>query len=201
MNEKPSKAQENPPIPEAANDRRSMLKKSVGLAPVLLTLASRPVLAQFKSPSAWGSEQLMPAGASQHATPVALSTWTISDWAQNKPRGVLGKPWKKINASYEDVSQLEEFLVGQVLPPLGLTVPSGLDPNKKMIEMLQTGSAFEKRTAVAQLNAKYDTAVSGLITQSVLGPMANGAFALPGGSAWTKDGIAKYLKESAIALD
>ena len=42
-----------------AASRRRLLKTGVSVAPIVLTLASRPVLAwHCKSTSAWGSEQL-----------------------------------------------------------------------------------------------------------------------------------------------
>ena len=210
MNEKPNNSeQENLPTQTVMTEsagvsaraaRRSMLKKSIGLAPVVLTLASRPVLAQFKSPSAWGSEQLMPAGASRHATPASFQTWTVSDWAQNKSRGLLGKPWKNLDSSYEDMAQLANLTVGEVLTSRGLTVPSDVSPSVKMLDLLQNGSPFQKTTVVAQLNARCDSSVSALISLETLRQMANGSFSPPHLSvAWDKGTIARYLHENAVA--
>ena len=96
--------------PEATvvSARRRLLKRGIGVAPVVLTLASRPVLAwHCKSPSAWGSEIINPntslknnAGHSSYID----ETWYISNWKTNTPRtgsgldddGVTGKPWNEL---------------------------------------------------------------------------------------------------------
>jgi hypothetical protein len=202
MNAKPGNTRKNPPEQAMIKHaRRNMLKKGIGLAPVVLTLASRPVLAQFKSPSAWGSEQLMPAGASRHTNALPLSTWGVSNWLTNTPHSYLGKPWKKINSSYEDVAQLAELTVGNVLTFCGLVVPPDVNPGTRMLDLLRDGSSFQKRIVVAQLNARYDSSVSSLIPLETLKQMANGSFSPPHLSVvWDRTTIASYLRESGVAI-
>lgn len=94
--------------PEVVSVRRRFLKGGASLAPVVLTLASRPVLAwHCKSPSAWGSEIINPNTSLKnnagHASYID-ETWTISNWRDNTPRtgngleddGVAGKPWSEL---------------------------------------------------------------------------------------------------------
>ena len=91
-----------------ASSRRRLLRRGVAVAPIALTLASRPVLAwHCKSPSAWGSEIINPntslKGNDGHATYVD-ETWTINNWKTNTPRtgsgleddGVTGQPWSEL---------------------------------------------------------------------------------------------------------
>ena len=91
-----------------ASSRRRLLKGGLTIAPIVMTLASRPVLAwHCKSPSAWGSEVLNPntslKNSAGHASYVD-ETWSINNWITNTPRtgygleddGVTGKPWSEL---------------------------------------------------------------------------------------------------------
>ena len=105
--------------PEVVSVRRRFLKGGASLAPVVLTLASRPVLAwHCKSPSAWGSEIINPNTSLKnnagHASYID-ETWTISNWKNNTPRtgngleddGVAGKPWNELKTACPGLSNDE----------------------------------------------------------------------------------------------
>lgn len=182
--------------------RRRMLKKGVGLAPIVLTLASRPVLAwHCKSPSAWGSEQLDPTtslATNPGHTEYVDETWTISNWKNNTSRAGLGKPWAKLGFGDTNWNKVK---VGYLLS-LGLTVPPGLDTNKKMVDFLggSGGNSFQRTVVVAQLNGYLLPSVRNCISIATLKQMATGTYSPPHLSeVWHESDIVQYLQNNWIA--
>lgn len=185
--------------------RRRLLKSGIGLAPIVLTLASRPVLAwHCKSPSAWGSEQLDPATSlrtNQGHNSYADETWTISNWKNNTSRAGLPLPWRTLgysNGSWEDVKLMH-------LQSRGVVIPSGADASKKVVRFLGSGSGsgteFQKTVVVAQLNGLLLSSVQNCITLAELNKMASGMYSPPHVDViWYKQDIVKYLQSNWIAV-
>lgn len=185
--------------------RRRLLKSGIGLAPIVLTLASRPVLAwHCKSPSAWGSEQLDPATSlrtNQGHNSYADETWTISNWKNNTTRAGLPLPWRTLgysNGSWEDVKLMH-------LQSRGVVIPTGADTSRKVVRFLGSssgsGTEFQKTVIVAQLNALLLSSVQNCITLAELNKMASGMYSPPHVDViWYKQDIVKYLQSNWIAV-
>jgi hypothetical protein len=173
--------------------RRSMLKKSVGLAPIVLTLASRPVLAaRCRSPSAWGSNPVN-ATVSNHAhTETTFVAWTVRDWQNNTAQGGLGQPWSK----FTDFGNL---LLNQ-LPGLDISLPYGVgDTGQKVVNFLANAGTFQKILVVAQLNRKFVAGIGSCVTTAMLQEMASGSFRMSASVTWDQSGIMSYLQSNGIA--
>lgn len=181
--------------------RRRLLKSGIGLAPIVLTLASRPVLAwHCKSPSAWGSEQLDPATSlrtNQGHNSYADETWTISNWKNNTSRAGLPLPWRTLgysNGNWGNVKLMH-------LQSRGVVIPSGVDTSKKVVNFLGSGTEFQKTVVVAQLNALLLSSVQNCITLAELNKMASGMYSPPHVDViWYKQDIVKYLQTNWIAV-
>lgn len=210
MSDKPNNQQQEkisvenvaePAITPVAPARRRLLKSGVGLAPIVLTLASRPVLAwHCKSPSAWGSEQLDPTTSlktNQGHASYADETWTVTNWKTNTSRANLGRPWKKLgyyNGTWQQVklSQLQSR---------GVTIPTGVDTNTKVIDFLGSGTEFQKAIVVAQLNCILLSSVRNCITLGELNKMASGMYSPPHVDVtWYSTDILQYLQSNWIAV-
>jgi len=190
-----------PAIVPVATARRRLLKSGVSLAPIVLTLASRPVLAwHCKSPSAWGSEQLDPTTSLKtnqgHASYVD-ETWTVTNWKNNTTRAGLQLPWSKLgyyNGTWRQVK------VSQLVSR-GVAIPAGVDTNMKVIDFLGSGTEFQKAIVVAQLNCILLSSVRNCITLAELNKMASGTYSPPHvDTIWNPTDIVKYLQSNWIAV-
>ena len=202
-----------PHVPESVDTatgsaRRRMLKKGVGLAPIVLTLASRPVLAwHCKSPSAWGSEQLDPTTSlmtnAGHDSYVD-ETWTIDNWKNNTSRAGLGKPWAKLGFSdnEKDKDKYWKKAKVSVIQAKGLALPPGVKADSKMVDFLsREGSLFQKTVVIAQLNAYLLPSVRRCVSLEVLKTMASGSYSPPhlASVVWSQSDIVQYLQNNWIA--
>lgn len=181
--------------------RRRWLKNGASLAPIVLTLASRPVLAwHCKSPSAWGSEQLDPTtslSTNQGHSSYVDETWTISNWKNNTSRAGLPLPWTRLGYSGDTWKNVKL----SKLPSRGVTIPPGVDTSKKVIEFLGSGSAFQKAIVVAQLNGLLLPSVGNCITIGELRKMASGSYSPPHlNVVWNQTDILQYLQSNWIAV-
>ena len=187
------------PKTSSATTRRRLLKGGLGLAPVVLTLASRPVLAwHCKSPSAWGSEQLNPTtslSANQGHESYVDVTWTISNWKNNTERQNLGKPWVKLgytNGNWKQVTL-------RMLQGRGVTIPSGVDVDIQAYQFFESGTIFQKTVVVAQLNGLLLPSVTKCISIAELKEMATGRYNPPYLSVtWYENDILLYLDNNWI---
>lgn len=209
MNEQVNASEKKTPPEEAeaatvdqkAQSRRRLLKQGTRVAPVLLTLASRPVLAwHCKSPSAWGSEQLNPAtslATNQGHASYADETWTISNWRTNTGRAGLGRPWQRLgfgnNWTQVKLQKLEE--------KKGLVIPAGVDKHMTVVSFLTAGTGFQQTVVVAQLNGMLLSSLGNCITLSEIKQMARGTFSPPNVSVvWGPSEIVHYLRNNWIAV-
>lgn len=188
-------------VDQKTQSRRRLLKQGTRIAPVLLTLASRPVLAlHCKSPSAWGSEQLNPAtslAANQGHAAYADETWTINNWRTNTARAGLGQPWQRLglgnNWSQVKLKKLEE--------KKGVVIPAGVDKHMTVVSFLAAGSGFHQTVVVAQLNSMLLSPLGNCITLPEIKQMARGTFSPPNVSVvWGPSEIVDYLRNNWIAL-
>lgn len=201
-----------PHVPESVDTatgsaRRRMLKKGVGLAPIVLTLASRPVLAwHCKSPSAWGSEQL------DSATSLATNaghesytdeTWTIDNWKNNTSRAGLGKPWSKLGFGDNEKDKDKNWRKAKVavIQTKGLVLPPGVDGNTKMVDFLgNAGTLFQKTVVVAQLNVYLLSSARQCVSLDTVKTMASGTYSPSHVSViWNQTDIVRYLQNNWIA--
>ena len=201
----------SPVQPSRASARRRLLKRGVAAAPVLLTLASRPVLAwHCKSPSAWGSEQLNPhtsLATNEGHKKWADETWTISNWVSNSDRLGVGNPWAKLYAKYNGIKNnsgqfdYTKVTVAKLFGNVpGLGRPSGLSNSAYVKVVLSSGTDFQKYIIVAQLNyillaplaSPYD--LDRCVTLAELKKMASGSYSPPNVSfVWNQTDIVSYL--------
>jgi len=188
----------NAPVAPA---RRRLLKNGASLAPIVLTLASRPVLAwHCKSPSAWGSEQLDPTTSlrtNQGHSSYADETWTISNWKNNTSRAGLQLPWTRLGVTGDN---WRNFKVSQ-LPSKGVRIPPGVDTSRKVVDFLGTGTEFQKSIVVAQLNCILLSSVRNCVTLVELNKMASGSYSPPHvDTVWNQTDIVQYLQSNWIAV-
>lgn len=197
---------------QVSESRRRLIKLGVTTAPIILTLASRPVLAwHCKSPSAWGSEQMNPATSHAPHDSYTNETWTIYDWKTNNSRNGLGKPWARFGFADGEFKSVT-LLILQTMKSVPLTLPSGVDPAHSVYQGLSgkkpdgttspyIWSNFAKYLIVAQLNRHLLAAGvwdPQCVTQSELSAMATRTY--PAGSTpWTEIQIITYLTNNWIA--
>ena len=188
-------------VDQMAQSRRRLLWRGARVAPVLLTLASRPVLAwHCKSPSGWGSEQLNPAtslGTNQGHTSYADETWTISNWRTNTARAGLGRPWQRLglgdNWTQVKLQKLEN--------KKGVVIPAGVDKHMTVVSFLTAGTGFHQTVVVAQLNSMLLSSLGNCITLSEIKQMARGTYSPPNVSVvWGPSEIVEYLRNNWIAV-
>lgn len=180
--------------------RRRFLKAGATIAPVALSLTSRPVLAwHCKSPSAWGSEQLNPKSSLQ-AGKIGLAdeSWTITNWGDNSTRAGLPLPWDTLKKAVNSSQTVTNFRNSYTIASLyaGLTIPSGLTGTQKVKDVIKTGSQFHKYLVVARLNFKLIGNVSKCLTHDgvdQLNLMANGVYQPLPNKTWHSQDIQSYL--------
>jgi len=198
-----------------ASARRRLLKRGISIAPVVLTLASRPVLAwHCKSPSAWGSEQLNPntslkANAGHKSW--ADETWSISNWMNNTAYNGFGKPWEKLYAKFPGIKSnagnsfdFRKVTVGK-LSATGIGIPGGLNTDATVVSVLSSGGEFQKYIIVAQLNFLLLAPLASpndldmCISSIELKKMASGSYTPPNLTVvWNSTDIKNYLYENWI---
>jgi hypothetical protein len=222
MTDKSSDIEHTPPVDgettaqESASgvtfSRRRLIKIGVATVPVVLTLASRPVLAwHCKSPSAWGSEQINPntSLATNGAHPTYVDeTWTIANWKLNSDpnRAGLGRPWYRFDTKFTGSdttyrNQTINYLKTTKSVPLAL--PTGVTLDQKVYKGLRDDlgwSTFAKYMIVAQLNRHLLAAGTWdpqCVTEQELTDMVNGVY--PTATApWSQDKIVSYLNNNWI---
>lgn len=171
--------------------RRRLLKAGVSAAPIVLTLASRPVLAwHCKPPSAFASANL--SHRTQQQWPDE-NTKYISDW---------------INASSWPSPYVKTDIKGrwgQVITPATTMVGAGLGSSTAtMLSRLQGGSNLEKYTVAALLNIASGTVPGDCLTPTELKKMFNegqsGNYSPPDspGIMWGPTQIVAYLYDNWI---
>ncbi len=221
MTDKNSDIEQTPPVdganeaPESAPgvtfSRRRLIKIGVATVPVVLTLASRPVLAwHCKSPSAWGSEQINPntslATNAGHQSYVD-ETWTIKNWVNNTSRAGLGRPWARFDSVFNSSTnttyrnQTVNYLKSTKSVPLAL--PTGVTLDQKVYKGLKGDlgwSTFAKYMITAQLNRHLLAAGTWdpqCVTEQELTDMVNGVY--PNATTpWSQDKIVSYLNNNWI---
>lgn len=187
-----------------AHSRRRLFRQ--GASVVAVTLVSRPVLAwHCKSPSAWGSELINPntslATNAGHRT-YGDETWTITNWVNNTERAGLGKPWRKLKerlGSPQDTKR-SDITLGNVTG-FGLTIPSGLSSGQKVVDVLASGTQFQKYIVVAQLNrlllAGDTNGIDECLKTDDLKKMALKNYPVSG-TPWSETDIVTYLDQNWI---
>lgn len=198
---------------DIASARRRMLKRGISVAPVVLTLASRPVLAwHCKTPSAWGSEQLdtnTSLKTNDGHTPWADETWTIGNWKGNTSRG-FGRPWDKLYSSFPKIKSnngtfdYKKVTVEKLFQAgiSGLKKPGAWGGDAKVVSLL--GDTFDTYIFVAQLNflllaPKSWNKLENCLSASDLQEMATGFYSHPNlGTPWGQEEIKNYLYENWI---
>lgn len=226
MSDQNSNSQLNPEVPPAPNEkvalgRRRLIKIGATSIPVVMTLASKPVLAwHCKSPSAWGSEQLNPntslinnPGHNEYQD----ETWTITNWKSNTARSAVGtsmRPWDKLKSVYPsiydsstktnnafDYTKVTVSKLFSVVSTLGR--PSGLSNSTTIKTVLTSGTSFQKYVICAQLNHLLLSPLSlnqmeSCITFAELKKMATGVYTPPNmpNVTWSSTEIITYLKNN-----
>lgn len=201
---------------QVATGRRRLIKLGVTTVPVVLTLASRPVLAwHCKSPSAWGSEQINPNTSLKNtkAHPeYADETWTIANWRDNTARSAVGttsKPWSKLFTKYpclkNDSCNLNQIgiawssvTVARLFSKVPIARPAGLTDTTTIKTVLTSGTDFQKYIICAQLNYLLLQSLNDMdlcITFEELKKMATGVYSPPNMPTvtWTTTDIVNYL--------
>lgn len=170
----------------ALEKRRRLLKLGISATPIVLTLASRPVLAwHCKPPSAYASANL--SGRTQVSTPDE-GTLTIAYWATNP------QPTKPNNNWWPSPYNAQTTQMSAVFP--GTT---GL-----MMDHLKTGSQLEKYLIAALLNTKISGGASTCLTLKDIQDMYKygpiGTYQPPDspGIYWKPDQIITYLQNNWI---
>ena len=201
---------------QVATGRRRLIKLGAATVPVVLTLASRPVLAwHCKSPSAWGSEQINP-NTSLKTNPghnsYADETWTIVNWRDNTARSAVGttsKPWSKLYTKYpclkNDSCNLNQIgiawssiTVARLFAKVPIARPAGLTDTTTIKTVLTSGTDFQKYIICAQLNYLLLQSLNDMdlcITFEELKKMATGVYSPPNMPTvtWTATDIVSYL--------
>lgn len=201
---------------QVASGRRRLIKLGAATVPVVLTLASRPVLAwHCKSPSAWGSEQINP-NTSLKTNPghnsYADETWTIVNWRDNTARPAVGtasQPWTMLYNSYpklkNDSGNLglpgidwDGITVARLFAKVPIARPAGLADTTTIKTVLTSGTDFQKYIICAQLNYLLLSSLNDMdlcITSEELKKMANGFYSPPNmpSVTWMEPDIVSYL--------
>jgi hypothetical protein len=170
-----------PPTPVVASTRRRFIKGGLSVAPVLLTLHSRPVLAwQCQSPSAFCS------GNASHPQTVAdEGCKTISYW--------------QTCSSYPSTCGFTKAtLFKNVYSCSDTTLGS-----KTVDTVLRTGSTFQKYMLAARLNIVSSSGAAQCLSKADLNEMWTGCYNATGycpspGITWTATDIQNYLKTNWI---
>ena len=204
---------------QVATGRRRLIKLGAATVPVVLTLASRPVLAwHCKSPSAWGSEQINPntslatnAGHNSYAD----ETWTITNWRDNTARSAVGTttvPWRKLYQAYPCLRNdtcnasaaaipYSNVTVARLFAKVPIARPAGLTDTTTIKTVLTSGTDFQKYIICAQLNYLLLQSLNDMdlcITFEELKKMATGVYSPPNMPTvtWTATDIVSYLRNN-----
>lgn len=216
-----SKEKSLDPATGNAGARRRLLKR--GASAVVITMASRPVLAwHCKSPSVVASEALNPdtslAKKNSSTRVWADETWGMNEWKGNLVRRSNGnsvtewwessKPWSvflqraSLTIPYQDVTL-------QHLNAVGIFPPAGMGNDPVVVNILKSSSVrlWKKRVLVAQLNLFTLTGpnsgwlsndLDNCVTMDQLNQMATGSYVVPG-KPWGSSEISNYLYNNWMA--
>ena len=185
-------AQQYEPAKARMPTRRGLIRAGLGASPVILTLASRPVLAwQCKAPSAHASANL-----SNHAHPTwnDQCTATSTAWL-NKCNGV-GPASDGCGTNVNFPSGYSKTTQCNVLMGSGST--------SSIKTKLGSGTGFEKTLITAMLNVKTSRVPSQCVTVQTVKDMwsagTNGTQYQPSaGVFWNKQDMVNYLHNNWIA--
>ena len=187
-----------------AHSRRRLFRQ--GASVVAVTLVSRPVLAwHCKSPSAWGSELINPntslATNAGHRT-YEDETWKITNWKNNSGRAGLGKPWDKLKMRLGSPQGTKNSDIKLNNVP-GMTAPNGLSLDQKIVDVLNSGTDFQKYIVVAQLNllllAGNRNGIDECLSADDLKNMARKIYPTSG-TRWSETDIVTYLDKNYIVI-
>jgi hypothetical protein len=181
-------------IPEATSSglsRRRLFKTGLGVAPVVMTLASRPVLAwHCTTPSAFGSINV---SHRQTCTTTEFTTYCVAEWNSNCISTTRGA-WPSSCPS-------KTALCSSVLPS-GSSVSI-----KTRLASTDSGSSFERILLAAYLNCKsgYVDPILCITTAQVQNMYQygkNGLYKPQGvsGPVWSQSQCLNYLKQNWIAV-
>lgn len=198
-----------PPEAAVAETRRRLLKAGV---PIVLTLASRPVLAwHCKSPSAWGSEQINPHTSlkpGHDAGALPDESWTINNWINNTSRAGLGQPWNVLGLDTthpNNANYYKKYKVSTLFA--GLNIPIGLNGTEFVWDYISHHAAsFQTYMIVARLNYKLIVDIRKCLTSyggsDELNRMATGSYSPPNipNVLWNQSDIMSYLQNNWIVV-
>lgn len=206
-----------------AGARRRLLKR--GASAVVITMASRPVLAwHCKSPSVVASEALNPntslAKKNASTRVWADETWGLREWKANKVRrdnknGVqewweITQPWRAFMGRVGSATSktFDQLTASDLFQIAGIVVPSDVGSSTIVAYLNNSANAgkWHLRVVVAQLNlftlvGRDDLAKNDLdncVTMSQLNEMATGSFQV-GGQSWSSSTISSYLYNNWMA--
>jgi len=168
-----------------SQDRRRLLRTSLVVTPIILTLVSRPVLAwHCRSPSAWGSMQINPntslATNNGHKL-YADETWSISQWINNTTNSATGistAPQTYLCQKLNTKTKFSKLTIAN-LSGLGIVCPYDLTNTTLLLTALKSSNHFDSYTLAAQLNYALLAQRNGwteCISQQELQDMALGSY-------------------------
>lgn len=199
----------------ALTSRRRLIKLGGAVAPVALTLTSRPVMAwHCNTTSAWGSAQINPnqsTTARNANNQLVNETWTIANWKDNTTRAGLPMPWTSLGNARGVVIQTsnpgganyyKNLTAAWLFSSVGL--PTGLAGTDKLWDKICNGSQWQKYMIVARMNTILIANVKSCLTSSThvdqLALMATGTYSPSnlGGVVWNQAMIIQYLEQNWI---
>ncbi|XVJ68863.1 MAG: hypothetical protein HEQ39_03810 [Rhizobacter sp.] len=198
--------------------RRRLIKLGGAVAPVALTLTSRPVMAwHCNTTSAWGSAQINPnqsTTARNKKNELPNETWTIDNWKHNSSRAGLPSPWTALGQSFgvhiqtnnpSGENYYQNFTAAWLFASVGL--PTGIGANDKLWDRICNGSQWQKYMIVARMNTRLIHNVKSCLTSSTyvdeLSLMATGTYKPNhlGGVVWNQHMIMQYLEQNWIVRE
>lgn len=213
--------------PDLATARRRMLRRSIAVSPVVLTLVSRPALAwHCKSPSAWGSEVINPntslVNNAGHQSYID-ETWTITNWKTNTPRTgrnlgsniVTGKPWEELlsvcpglsndetktkDSNGEYVFDYSKVKIKHLVTYVPVINPGFNNTGQYVKDLLTTNKLY---ALIAQLNyvilkqVRANNGIDDCLRPGQLEDMARGTY-MENGASWTLQKVKEYLYNNYI---
>ena len=172
--------------------RRGLIRAGLRASPIVLTLASRPVLAwQCKTPSAHASANL--SNHVQDTWPEAC-TATSTAWLSKCTNQSTG-----VDACGGGLSFPTSPITVTKLTPCNTLMGSGVTTEIRTV--LGSGSGFDKTMICAMLNVLTGRVPSGCVTAQILKDMyaAGNAYQVSPGIVWSKQDIVNYLHNNWIA--
>lgn len=189
--------------------RRRLVKLGAGVAPVALTLTSRPVRAwHCNTASAWGSAQISSnasTAARNTTNQLADESWTISNWRYNTTRAGLPYPWVRLGTQSSTgacTNNSKNYSIADLFGASG-PFPKSLTGTDKVWDKICNGTEFQKYMIVAKLNSKFIANIKECLESNdvdQLKGMLGGTFrpANTGSVIWYEPEIIAYLYNNWI---